>query len=123
MKFAIPLFIILVPVLANAEGAKQVLDCTASKICTDAGICTPSAKKTSFTLSPLKIGGAYVIKYNDTTANMQATSDSGPFVWTEDNGTQQTLLAAGDKSILWHRMNTGLPPSSTIHFLTCEDAS
>lgn len=109
--------------MASAEGAKQVLFCQASQICTDTGTCQPSSAKTTFTLMPLQAGGLYKIEYNDIKAEMQNVTGTGPFVWVEGNGKAQTLLAAGDKSVLWHRMNAGLPPTSTIQFLTCKDAS
>ena len=109
--------------MASAEGAKQVLFCQASQICTDAGACQPSSAQITFTLTPLKAGGLYQIEYNNIKSEMQNVTGAGPFVWVEGNGNTQTLLAAGDKSVLWHRMNAGLPPTSTIQFLTCEDAS
>ncbi len=109
-----------------AEGAQQVLNCQASKICNELGACEATQATTKFTLSPLKVGpkgeGSFLIEYNDISTTVQNVTDSGPFVWSEGDSDIQSLLPAGDKSVLWHRLRAGIPPTSTITFLICEDA-
>lgn len=110
--------------LVAAEGAVQVLSCTATTSCDARGSCTPATDAVTFTLTPVQVdadgAGQFTIAYGDVTAQMGSLSRTGPFVWAEGETDTQSLLVSGPDSLVWVRQDRGTPDATTL-FLTCKD--
>ena len=110
--------------LAAAEGAVQVLSCTATTTCDAQGSCTAASDEVTFTLTPVQVdadgAGQFTIAYGDVTAEMGSLSLTGPFVWAEGETDTQNLMVSGPASLIWVRQDRSAPDATTL-FLTCKD--
>ena len=112
----------LAPAAALPEGAVKLLDCEFARLCDAAGECAPESGHSSFRMEPVELGsggtGRYTISYDDTSADMQALSDAGPFVWNVAR-ERNALIASSETEWLWHRLTLVPEPASEIRFLVC----
>lgn len=114
--------IMLLPPLAFAEGARKELDCQIVRVCDAAGVCQAGDGNVSFTMEPVEVGesgaGRYQLSYAQTTSEMQAVADAGPFIWTAGQ-ERHVLVASSETEWLWHRLDLAAAPTATIRFLGC----
>jgi hypothetical protein len=112
----------LAPSILPAEGAVKLLDCEITRICDAAGACTAGRDEVSFRMEPIELGaagaGRYSLGYGGTQVEMQAMSDTGPFLWNRDS-ERHALLASSETGWLWHQLTLEPSPGSTIRFMSC----
>ncbi|MGZ9809777.1 hypothetical protein ACXN5S_04875 [Pseudoroseicyclus sp. H15] len=122
MRYAPLLMLLLAAPTAQAEGARQVFDCTITQRCGASGACAPGHDRVTFTLLPEETeadgAGIYRIEWGDEIAEMQATTALGPFTWAEGD-ERHTLLISNEANMLWHVLDMARADSS-VAFLTCE---
>lgn len=121
--FWVTLFVLL-PGLAPAEGASQVLNCQAVSSCDAAGICAYDGSDVRFEISPVDVGdngeGQYEIAYGGRQFDMHNITGFGPMVWAQTENDVQTLLPSGKNQLVWHRLRLDEPLSATTVYLTCQ---
>jgi hypothetical protein len=119
-----PLLILAVflPVAVWPEGAVKLLQCEFIRVCDAAGNCAPEDGRISFRMEPDDLGaggaGKYSLSYQDNMAQMQAVSDSGPFLWNLGS-ERNALIASSENEWLWHSLTLEPVPGSDIRFLRC----
>jgi hypothetical protein len=107
---------------AFAEGAVRTFECTIEKVCDASGQCETAEGEITFRLQPQQLdnngAGSYRLAYEDTTVDMQAISDAGPFTWMTD-AVRHTLLVTAETRLLWHSLSLAAPLQSRSQFLEC----
>jgi hypothetical protein len=110
------------PAAVLAEGAVKVLDCTIARVCDGAGRCNAGTGKVEFRMEPKSLGagsaGRYSLQYDGESADMEALSDAGPFVWSLA-GERHALLASSETEWLWHALLLEPAPKAVVRFLAC----
>ncbi|WP_373356960.1 hypothetical protein [Pseudoroseicyclus sp. CXY001] len=121
MRYA-ALLILCLGSAAQAEGARQVFDCTITQRCGASGACGSGRDPVVFTLDPEEVdadgAGSYRIGWDEAAAPMQAGSSLGPFTWAEGD-RRHTLLFSSETNMLWHDLDLSRGEAS-VAFLTCE---
>ena len=111
-----------VPAAALAEGAVKVLRCSVARVCDGAGLCEAGSGEIEFRMEPQSVeasrAGRYALHYAGETADMQALSDAGPFIWSI-GGERHALLASSEREWLWHELSLEPAPKAVIRFLAC----
>ena len=114
--------LLLLPCLAWAEGAVRVFDCNVTQACDAEGACETTSDQINFRMTPGNLredgSGDYQVSYRDVEADMNASSDAGPFYWTTGN-ERNTLLASSETHFLWHKLTLAPTPTTNIYFLSC----
>ncbi len=114
------IYLISAPLLA--EGAVRTFECTIGRVCDFSGQCEAADGEITFRLEPQQLdnngAGSYRLYYEDTTVDMQAISDAGPFTWIVDT-VRHTLLVAGETRLLWHSLSLSSPLRSRTQILEC----
>lgn len=112
----------LAPSLLFAEGAVKLLDCEITRVCDASGVCEAASDETGFRMEPIELGaagaGRYSLSYGGTQVEMQAMSDTGPFLWNRGS-ERHALLASSETGWLWHQLTLEPSPGSTIRFMSC----
>lgn len=105
-----------------AEGAVRVLACETTLQCDAAGHCMPHAEAIEFRMEPKALNadgsGEFTLQYRDAELPMQALSEIGPFVWTQQQD-RYTLLASSDTQFLLHTLALADEPRATLQFMSC----
>lgn len=113
---------LVLPGGAMGEGSVRRLDCTVQRVCDAGGRCESGTGEIRFRMEPEKLdpagAGSYTLSYGEIRAPMTALSDAGPFFWTV-GVERDTLLASSETEFLWHRLEPGASPVTTIRFLSC----
>lgn len=126
MMRALPLLLLPLAGVAHAEGARLVLDCQVVTACDAAGACAPAEDAIRFTVEPESIDdegiGLFSIWIDDAAEAHLARglSRTGPFLWSADDSTRETLVLTGETTALHTRQNLGGTPPARIDLLTCE---
>lgn len=115
-------FAALLPGGARPEGATKLLECSVARVCDAGGVCEPAQGHVVFRMesTDIEAGGAgrYVLSYGEVKAEMDAMSNSGPFVWTV--GSQRhALIISSETQWLWHQLELDPMPGATVRFLVC----
>lgn len=109
--------------LLHAEGAVRIFDCKVTQRCDAAGKCAVNSDSIEFRLEPQALAddgsGEYILRYRDRTVPMQAASEAGPFLWSEQN-VRYTLLVSSETQLLLHALELATVPATTVDFLTCK---
>ena len=117
------------PGILPAEGARLRLDCETVTRCAEGGACEAAGDGVTFTVAPQATdadgAGRYTVIVDGGQAQAaEGLARLGPFSWSSEAGTRDSLTVTGEASALWLRQviddGSGAPPRARIDILQCE---